>query len=151
MTTDEGLHPELVLGDGPEATFRALPGPPRWAFMKMAVAAKSDDGTEQMAAMYQLALACVVKSERNRMDTYLVENDEAMDRLEPGLETLSNFWAGRPLVRSSLSAEPSPTPAPAPSSPVASSSVDTESGSTSVRVVDFGAAWEADEKRSSTA
>lgn len=104
--------PCLIVGPAPDGVFKAMQKPPRWAFAVVTVAAQSKDSNKQLAAMVQLVTALVVKDERDRLNEYLMENDEAMDELEGAITKLANYWSGRPLELSPDSSDSSPKPAP---------------------------------------
>lgn len=112
--------PCLIVGPAPDGVFKAMQQPPRWAFAVVAVAAQSKDDMKQLAALVQLTTALVVKDERVRLNEYLMENDEAMDKLQAAISQLSDYWSGRPLELSPASSDSSPKPAPEPQSRVVS-------------------------------
>lgn len=89
--------PDLVLGEAPDGVFRCMPEAPRWAVMKIAVAAKSKDQLTQMAALVKFTQVCVVPADRERLDDYLNEHDDAVERLQEALNAPMMFWSGRPL------------------------------------------------------
>lgn len=107
----------LVLGD---AKFVARKTAPRWAFIKFTAAQKSKDDIKMTEALYSFALALVVESERERLDDYLMEEEEAFDLLMPAIEDLSNAWNGRPLESPASSTVSSQTEAQQPTSQVVS-------------------------------
>lgn len=117
--------PDLVLGPAPEGVFRSVEKPPQWAFMKMAVAAKKQDKIAQMAAMVDLVTVCVPAEERDRLNDYLLEHDDAVDKLEGALTDLGTYWSGRPLEPSSTSSTASPSTEPEPQLRVVSLSAGT--------------------------
>jgi len=120
MSGVELVRPNLELGPAPDGVFTTVESAPKWAMMKMATVAKSKDQVAQMAALVKLVGVCVVEEDRDRLDDYLNEHDDAVDRLEEALTPVMTFWSGRPLEQRPASSQPSPLTESAPSSRVVS-------------------------------
>ena len=119
------VKPDLVLGPAPEGVFQAVDEPPMWAFMKVSVAYKSKDNVTKMAALVKLVNVLVVPEDRDRLDDYLMEHNEAVTKLEDALAVVGAYWSGRPLERSSTSSAPSQPVVSGPSLRVVSLSAGT--------------------------
>lgn len=117
--------PDLVLGPGPEGTFRAVDEAPQWAWMMMAVAAKKTDDIAKMDALVKLVNVCAVPEDRDRLTDYLLEHNDAVSKLEGALTVVGQYWSGRPLEQSSTSLAPSPKPVSGPTLRVVSLSAGT--------------------------
>lgn len=100
----------IILGAGEEGRFASVKSPPKWAFMKMAVASRSKDEIKQMDALTKLILAVCAPEDRERLDEYLSDNDDALDKVQDELGKLSKVWGGRNLQEPSNSLPSSPTP-----------------------------------------
>jgi len=102
----------VVDSDDDAGIFRARSTMPRWAVMKVAVAAKKGDETEQMVALLDLCNAVLKDdAERARFDAYMNAHDDALERLEDSLTNLFTSYSEgkqeRPLPRTSSSSETS--------------------------------------------
>lgn len=124
MTAVNSEERTLQLGPAPDGVFMVKETLPKWVIMKVVVAGKSGTSEEQMQAMYHMALACVARDERGRLDKYLTDDDDAFDRLEQALSELVEYWSGHPLARPEVSSTSSPTDEIVPSSRVVSFSRD---------------------------
>lgn len=89
---------------GDEARFKARSSLPRWAVMKVAVAAKKGDENDQMVALLDLTNATLLPEEHERFDQYMSDHDEAIEGLQDALSGLFEDYTNRPLEQSSPSA-----------------------------------------------